>query len=239
MREKLSVIVPCYNESASLARIVQRFSESSPEKNGFELVMVDNGSTDDSAKKLKLLASKNKFVRIATVKKNQGYGFGIMAGLNAAKGEFLCWTHADMQTDPLDAVEAYRIARGCASPQETLVKGARKGRALFDAFFTFGMSCFALLVLGKWMPDINAQPNLFHRSFLARMRKGAPDDFSFDMYVFFLAKKCGMEVKRFPVDFSPREHGKSHWNIGIAGKWKFIKRTAEFTLEMRKRMREI
>lgn len=232
---KLSVVVPCYNESKSIDAIVSRFAKAKPGGRGFELVLVDNGSTDGSAGIMRSAADRNKFVRIATVKRNVGYGFGVLRGLKAGKGEFLCWTHADLQTDPLDAVRAYGIALSQEIPRQCFVKGARKNRPLLDSFFTFGMSVFAALALWKWMPDANAQPNLFHRSFLGSL-KNAPHDFSFDLFSFYCAKSHGMRIVRFPVDFSRRLHGQSHWNTSLAGKWKFIKRTAVFILELRRRL---
>lgn len=235
MSTKLSVVIPCYNESKNITPLVNRFSSCRPSERGFELVLVDNGSTDGSAKAMRLLAAKYRFLKIATVKNNVGYGHGIFTGLKAASGEFACWTHADLQADPLDVVRAYEIAARQPAPVSCYVKGARKNRPLADAFFAFGMSVFALFALGKWLADINAQPNLFHRSFLPKL-KNPPDDFSFDLYALFIAKKEGMTIIRFPVDFSRREHGQSHWNTGLSGKWKFIKRTALFTVGLRRRL---
>ena len=236
-RASLSVVVPCYNEEKSLEEIVQRFAQANPGKNGFELVLVDNGSSDGTWQSLLRLCRVYQFVKRVRVEKNVGYGFGIMSGLATAKGEFLCWTHADLQTDPLDAVKAYELTSASPSPVGCFVKGRRKNRPMLDAFFAFGMSAFAALVLGRWLEDINAQPNLFHRSFLISL-KSAPKDFSFDLYALFKARQSGLQIVRFPVDFSRRIHGRSHWNEGIFGKWKFIKRTALFVLELRSRLSE-
>jgi glycosyltransferase involved in cell wall biosynthesis len=228
----LSVVVPCFNEEKSLDAIVGRFFESEPEKNGYQLVLVDNGSTDGTAEKLARLVRANAFVKLVRVAKNRGYGFGIAAGLKEADGDFVGWTHADLQCDVLDAVRAYLMACESEDPMRCFAKGRRMNRPAIDSFLTFGMSMFAAVALGKWMDDINAQPNVFHRDFLGKLRD-APDDFAFDLYAYCKALECRMPMLRFPVDFSRRAHGKSHWNMGIMDKWKFIKRTAVFTLEMR------
>jgi glycosyltransferase involved in cell wall biosynthesis len=231
------VVVPCFNESESLGALVARFSESEPGKNNFQLVLVDNGSTDGTQQTLARLCKSHAFVKGVRVEKNIGYGFGISSGLNAADGEFVGWTHADLQSDPLDAVKAYLLLCSQPDPSKCLAKGRRRNRPALDAFFTFGMSIFAALALGRWMEDINAQPNVFHRSFLQKL-SGAPTDFSFDTYAYYMAQGAGMQINRFPVDFSRRLHGSSHWNTGLAAKWKFIKRTAQFTLELRKKLSE-
>jgi glycosyltransferase involved in cell wall biosynthesis len=234
-RVALSVVVPCYNEVESIAAIARRFSAARPTERGFQLVLVDNGSGDGTWAELGRICRRHRFVKRARVRENIGYGYGILAGLGAADGEFLCWTHADLQADPLDAAKAYGIAQAQRDPRACFVKGRRRNRPALDAFFTLGMSAFSALALGRWLDDINAQPNLFHRDFLPRLRD-APRDFSFDLYAFYRAKEAGMEIVRLPVDFSKRAHGESHWNTGIAGKWKFIRRTALFTLELRRRL---
>src|ERR1700675_545566 len=95
-----------------------------------EIILVDNGSTDASPLLLSDLLPEYPGCRGIRVERNQGYGFGILAGLLAAKGEVLGWTHADLQTDPNDAM------RGLALFDEwglsTFVKGKRYGRPLAD-----------------------------------------------------------------------------------------------------------
>lgn len=131
-----------------------------------QLRLVDNGSTDGSAEVMEDLAADNEFLRITTVKENRGYGYGIWRGLTEAEGEFRCWTHVDMQTNPADTIEAYRIIQEQDAPENCYVKGDRQGRPFVDTFFTMGMSLFETLLMGTRLRDINAQPNLFHESLL-------------------------------------------------------------------------
>jgi len=128
------------------------------------------------------------------VKENEGYGFGIASGLLEAKGEFIGYTHADMQTDPADPIKALEIIEKQSNPKECYIKGDRKGRPLFDQFFTMGMSLFETLYLGTKLWDINAQPNIFHRSFFDSVKNSCPKDFSLDLYLLYMAKKKGLNV---------------------------------------------
>lgn len=226
----LSVVVPCYNEARNIPLLLDKFSKF---VYGNELVLVDNGSTDDTKEVLAKLLPNYPFVRVVTIEKNIGYGYGIVCGLRASRGEFLAWTHADLQTDPGDVLRAYDLIKGKDNPEKYFIKGARKSRPLMDAFFTHGMSIFSSVVLGQWINDINAQPKLFHSSFLKKL-KNPPNDWALDQYVYFMAKKTGLKVETFPVDFSQRVHGKSNWNTGFFSKWKLIKRTMKFTLRLRK-----
>jgi len=233
---KLSIIVPCYNEARNIPLILGRFSEA-VRRPDVELVLVDNGSTDDSADVLKRLLPDYPFARTVRVEVNQGYGFGILSGLRAADGQYIGWTHADMQTDPCDTVRALGIIEGIGSPDDIYVKGRRRGRTPFDVFFTAGMGVFETLYMGVGLWDINAQPNIFHRTFFEGWTN-PPHDFSLDLYALYTARKKGLRIIRLDVEFPPRLHGHSSWNTGLGSKWKFIKRTVEFSRRLKKGFRD-
>lgn len=227
---KLSIIIPCYNEEKNIPLILERF-QSAMKDPSIEVILVNNGSTDNSAEVLANLLPRYSFARTVLVVKNQGYGYGILQGLRQADGDYLGWTHADMQTDPCDVIKAWEILR---QTPNAFIKGNRKGRPLFDRFFTLGMSCFESVYLGVRLYDINAQPNLFPRSFFEGWRD-PPHDFSLDLYAYFLARKRGLKIVRIPVLFPERQYGTSSWNTGLKAKWKFIKRTIAFSVELKKR----
>jgi len=230
---KLSLVIPCYNEAASLPRLLARCAAlgAHPE---IEVILVDNGSTDSTPEVLAASMPDCPGCRSVLVEVNQGYGFGILAGLRAAKGDILGWTHADMQTDPQDALRALELFR--QHGPNLFVKGRRYGRPLADVFFTVGMTFFELLLLGKGMWDINAQPTMFSRAFFETWAE-PPPDFSLDLYAYHKAVSSRIPVRRFPVRFGHRAHGVSHWNVNWAAKAKFIRRTLEFSLSLRRRMR--
>ncbi len=232
---KLSIIVPCYNESKNIPLILEKFA-SVIKRDDVEVILVNNGSTDNSQMVLDELLPKYPFARVVKVAVNQGYGFGITSGLLEAKGEFIGYTHADMQTDPADPLKALEIIEKQSNPTTCYAKGDRKGRPLFDQFFTIGMSLFETLYLGMKLWDINAQPNIFHRSFFETIKESCPKDFSLDLYLLYMAQKNRLDVIRFDVVFPERIHGESSWNNGLASKWKFIKRTIDFSVKLKKEL---
>jgi glycosyltransferase involved in cell wall biosynthesis len=198
-----------------------------------EVILVDNGSIDNTAEVLENLLPKYPGFRSIRVEKNQGYGFGIVSGLKAAKGEILGWTHADMQTDPQDAILGLELFE--KHGDDIFVKGRRYGRPFTDIFFTVGMSVFETLLLARPMWDINAQPNMFSRRFFESWAD-PPEDFSLDLYTYYQAQICGLKVHRFQVKFGERVHGVSHWNVNWAAKRKFIRRTLDFSLQLKKKI---
>lgn len=229
---KLSVVIPCYDEADNIPFILERFDEVI-KRDDIEVVLVDNGSTDSSQEVLNTLLPKYPFAKTIRVEVNQGYGYGIVQGLKVSTGEFIGWTHADMQTDPADLLKALDIIEKRNYAEELFIKGNRKGRPLFDQFFTSGMSAFETLYMGVKLYDVNAQPNVFSKKFFETWIN-PPKDFSLDLYALFMAQKSGLHIERFDVMFPKRVHGTSHWNTGLVSKWKFIKRTVGFSRKLKK-----
>lgn len=228
----MSLIIPCFNEADSLPELIER-CVALTQKTDIEVILVNNGSSDNSAEVFEQLLSGQTDVRVETVQDNQGYGFGILSGLRSARGRIIGWTHADLQTDVFDALKPLEDIDGLPEDRDFLAKGLRQGRALSDTLFTFGMSVFETALLGRVLRDINAQPTIFSRSFMYSWIDEAPYDFSLDLFVYFQAKKKGIPVLRFPVRFPDRKFGSSSWNIDFGSKIKFIKRTIDYSLKMK------
>ena len=230
---KLSLVIPCYNEAANLPLLLERCQHVA-QPGDAEVILVDNGSTDDSPQVLQRLLPRYAGCRSVRVEVNQGYGFGILSGLRAAQGDILAWTHADMQTDPLDARRGLEFFE--KHGPDRFVKGRRHGRPAADVAFTVGMSVFETLLLRRPLWDINAQPTMFSKAFFATWQD-PPHDFSLDLYAYYQALRQKLPVHRFPVRFGERAHGVSHWNVNWAAKRKFIRRTVDFSLQLRKSLK--
>lgn len=228
----LSIIIPCYNEEKNIPHILEKFEKAITNET-VEIILVENGSADNSKTVIKNLLPRYPFAKIVLVPVNKGYGYGILQGLKAASGKFIGWTHADLQTDPADVIEAYHILDKNSWNTQLYVKGKRKGRGGTDCIFTLGMSVFETLYLRKFLFDINAQPNIFSREFFTTW-ENPPFDFSLDLYALYMARLNKLRILRFDVRFLPRIYGKSHWNTGLSAKWKFIKRTFSFSCKLKK-----
>ena len=233
---ELSLIIPAYNESANLPLLLRRAAEvftNSP----VELILVDNGSTDQSPAILAELLPHHPFARSIRVEVNQGYGFGILSGLRSAQSRFLGWTHADLQTDPGDVLRGLELLQQSKDPARTFVKGKRYGRPPADVFFTAGMGAFETAILQKPLWDINAQPTLFSKTFFETW-KNPPHDFSLDLFAYYMACDQGLIVEKFPVNFGKRAHGVSRWNVNWKAKMKFIRRTIDYSLTLSQQLRK-
>ncbi len=234
---KLSLIIPCYNEAANLELLIPRCAVVAGDGSENEVVLVDNGSSDTTAELLADLLPGHPGCRTIRVDENKGYGFGILEGLRAARGEILAWCHADMQTDPADVLEGLALFERAAYPGSLFVKGLRRGRPVADQAFTIGMAAFESLLLWEPLWDINAQPTMFPRHFFDAWYR-PPHDFSLDLYAYYQARKVGLEVRRIPVRFGARAHGVSHWNVDWQAKRDFVRRTIRYSWKLRREMRK-
>ncbi|MBN9225391.1 MAG: glycosyl transferase family 2 [Microbacterium sp. SCN 70-27] len=227
-----SLVIPCYNEARSLPELIARARMVAQVGQG-EVILVDNGSSDDTPAVMAELIGDDDRVRTVRVDVNQGYGFGITSGLAVARADIVGWTHADLQTDPADALRI--LPQFQSSDSLLFAKGKRYGRPLGDRIFTAGMSAFETVLLRTPLRDINAQPTLFHRSLLDSWDE-PPTDFSLDLFAMVTARRAGFRVVRFPVLFAPRRFGSSSWNIDFAAKRRFIRRTIDYSLALRKEL---
>ena len=221
---KISIIIPCYNEEKNLPYLIDKL-EILLSDNTCEVILVNNGSKDNTESFIKGIQSKYNNLRSINLKINKGYGYGILQGLKIAKGELVAWTHSDMQTNPMDILKGKKFF--VKNNKKVFVKGIRNGRPLLDKFFTISMSIYSSILLRKVLWDINAQPTIFPRTFLDSW-VNPPNDFSLDLYAYYQAKKEGYFVYRFPVKFKKRLFGLSNWNINIFSKIKFIIRNIKY-----------
>lgn len=227
---RFSVVAPCYNEAPNLWPLLETFSGACG-GGDFELIIVDNGSSDSTAVELSRLLPLYPFAKTVRVELNRGYGFGILSGLKAASGEYVGWTHGDLQFGAGSIAEAAALIAG-AGGGRLFAKGLRKGRPLSDRLFTAAMSVFETVLMGVKLRDINGQPTLFHRS-LPENWKDPPHDFSLDLYAYVSAVKAGFRILRFDVENAGRKSGESSWNRGAWPRVRLCLRTIAASARIR------
>tara|TARA_Y100000389_G_C17454056_1_gene516830 strand:+ start:313 stop:1029 length:717 start_codon:yes stop_codon:yes gene_type:complete len=232
----LSIIIPCYNEEKNIHFLFKKIENLLNKEPKLEVIIVDNGSTDST--QIKILNSSlytNHKIKIINIKKNFGYGHGIMSGVKVASGKFIGWCHADLQTDPKDVYDAFIKFKDKLDNEKVIIKGRRINRNLFDNFFTICMSIFASIVFHKIINDINAQPKIFSRLFLTYMND-YPNDFSLDLYLLVIAKNNSYKIINYDVEMKDRIYGQSKGGGTIKGKIKLTLRTLFYIMQLRKKI---
>ncbi len=161
---EISITMPIYNEGKTILKTVDDLViELQKNKIDYEIIIVNNGSKDNTDKYIKQLIKKNRRLKRVYVKINQGYGWGIINGLRTAKGKFIGYIDGDGQIRPEDVISCLNYLR--KHPKVELCKGQRKEKHgtiqrkivshIFDIIFT---SLFF-----KYIKDINAKPKVMKK----------------------------------------------------------------------------
>ena len=104
----ISIIVPCYNEEESIPLFYEEIKKVLNKiKCKTEIIFINDGSKDNSLKIMRDLAKKDKTVRYISFSRNFGKEAGILAGLEASKGDYICMMDVDMQDPPYLLEEMY------------------------------------------------------------------------------------------------------------------------------------
>lgn len=230
MRE-FELVLPCYNESKSLETLILRTQSAALEfgfsSQQFNLILVENGSSDDSIRVMESLKAGplGEWFQVIRIDVNQGYGFGVFSGLKATQAPYVAWSHADQQCDPKDAFIALKKMQ--EQPDLKIIKGSRFGRDWKDRVVSVVFESLATILLGYRLTEVNAQPKVFPRALLKEL-DNPPLDFAFDLYVLYRGLKAGYQIEGIPVRFPPRVHGLSNWSFSFFSRWKHIKNMIKY-----------
>jgi dolichol-phosphate mannosyltransferase len=118
----LSVVIPCYNETATLAQCVARVRAIASEDLAVEIVIVDDASTDDSLAAAGLLADRHPEIKVYSHDVNQGKGAALRTGFSKVTGDFVAVQDADLEYDPNDLV---RLLEPLVSGKADVALGSR------------------------------------------------------------------------------------------------------------------
>jgi len=126
----LSIVIPLYNEEENIPTLYEKLKENlDPLKKEYEMLFVDDGSTDRTLPILEEIQSKDKRVIILSLRRNFGQTAAFAAGFDFARGDVIVTMDGDLQNDPADIPKLLTFIK-----DNDLVSGWRKNRK--DPFFS-------------------------------------------------------------------------------------------------------
>lgn len=213
-----SLVLPCFNEEKNIKPLYDEFIGIPLENYKCELIYVDNGSTDNTSLEIDKIINinkekKNKIeIKKVFIEFNQGYGGGIEAGLRSARGNYIGWAHADLQTPLLDFFKLFQIIN-----KETKIygKGFRINNRGYDGIVSRFHEKLASIILGYKMEEINAQPKIFSRDVLEYFTAIPKNWTVIDTYSFYVCLANNIKITNIDVVFKTRIHGHSKWKNNL------------------------
>ena len=187
----LSIVISLYNEEESLPELIE-WIEKVMTKEGYkyEIIMVNDGSTDASWKIVKELASKNPAIRGICFRRNYGKSAALYHGFAAAEGRVVVTMDADLQDSPEEIPEMYRMV---TEEGWDIVSGWKKQR--YDNKLTKNLPSKLYNATARWVTGIKLYGEM-HR------------------YIPFLAKNAGYSrITEKPVQHQKRKYGVSKFGL--------------------------
>lgn len=237
---ELSMIVPCYNEQGairfSLPALVNAFADAGI---GFEIIAVDNGSTDRTGEILEELVAEGLPLTPVRIDDNVGYGNGVLQGIPAARGAWIGWIPADGQVEATDVVKLFEVLRHSDVP--LLGKARRRFRldGIKRKVISIVYNAFVVALFpGIGSIDVNGTPKIMPAEALRRMKLESTAWF-LDPELMLKARHLGLRVLEMNVFAQMRSAGVSH--VRLTTCWEFLVKLlqARFTGSLRPWKREV
>jgi len=205
---KVSVVVPLLNEEQSLRELFDSLRNVLNRMGKYEIVFVDDGSTDGSARVLQELRQRDRRVKIIRFRRNYGKSAALSVGFHHARGEFVITMDADLQDDPQEIPNILNeLKKGF-----DLVSGWKRKR--FDPitktvpsrFFNFVTS----LLTGIRLHDFNCGLKGYRREVVKELKLYG----ELHRYIPVLARWQGYKITEVVVRHHPRKFGKTKFGMG-------------------------
>lgn len=201
---ELSVVIPAYNEAQRIVPTIMSIAAMLADvTTDFEIILSDDGSTDDTPHLVRNLGLRNLVVLDPGV--NRGKGAAVRDGMRVARGARILFSDADMSTPMSELIELNRridagadIAIGSRAAEGAV----EQSKSTLRKLFSWGWRRITRAGLGLDIADTQCGFKLFTRDAAhALFNSGRVDGFSFDAEILFLAARFGFEVSEAPVEW--------------------------------------
>jgi glycosyltransferase involved in cell wall biosynthesis len=212
--EKLSIFFPMWNEELYIHRAVRAATEiceqlvEDKEIGNYELIIVNDASTDRTGEYAAELADSDSHVSVVTHDKNRKLGGSIKSGFTAATGDLVLYADADLPFEMIELVRAVRVMRTYEADIVSAYRLDRTGEGPRRAIYSWVYNWLIQLVFGTRLRDINFAFKLCRRSVLDQVQLSSEGSF-IDAELVIRAQKAGFSIVQIGVDYFPRTRGVS------------------------------
>lgn len=210
----LTVFFPMWNEEAMVATtvdaahgVMQRLV-ADQEIADYEVLLINDGSTDDTGAIADRLAADDPHVQVVHHDRNRGLGAGIKTGFAKASGTLVLYTDADLPADLDEVRKAIRFMRIYGADIVSAYRHDRTGEGIKRLLYSFAYNWLIRLAFGLRVRDVNFAFKLCTRRALDRIQLVSEGSF-IDAELLIRAQKEGFEIIQFGVDYFPRTRGES------------------------------
>ncbi len=203
-----SIIVPVFNEEKAVGKFTKTLIRLKEEiKNSFEVIFVNDGSSDNTGNILEKTEMPDNF-KIISYKNNRGYGAAIKAGIKKSKSENIVLCDAD-GSYPIEKIPEMILKYSeSGADMLTAERSSGKGSSLARKPAKFFLRKLAEYLAGYRIPDLNSGMRIFKKSLFEKFLKIIPDGFSLTTTITLSFLGDGHRVEYFPIEYSQRK-GKS------------------------------
>lgn len=207
---EISIVAPCLNEEGNLAELVRRVAEVLESKHlEGELILVDDGSTDQTPVVATALMAEYPMVRLERHSRNLGIEAGWRTGIQAARGKFVCLIDADLQNPP---EQIWRLYQEILFSRADIIQGARSsiGR-LRDSRFLLsrGLNLILNITFGMNLKDNKSGFVLAQKDVLSDILRHRFAYYYFQSFIAVSAASKGYSIRQVETLFESRFAGKS------------------------------
>ncbi len=211
-----SFVLPAYNEAARISATLQKILAFTTECNwNAELIVVNDGSTDNTAEIVRQMAVQNPMLRLIQNPGNRGKGFSVRNGMLHAQGEILLFSDADLSSPIEEAPKLFAaikqgadVAIGSRWLQPELQTTRQPlTRQIFGRLFNLALR----VILGLQFKDTQCGFKAFSRrsaDLVFPLQK--VERWGFDPEILYLARMSGLKIEEVPVRWAHREGGAIH-----------------------------
>jgi chitin disaccharide deacetylase len=214
VRETLTILFPMWNEEAIVPATVQAALEVGEslvvdgDVADFEILVVDDASTDLSGEIVDKIAANESRVRVVHHDDNRGVGGALRTGFGAATGDLVLYTHADLPCDLVELQRALRLLRSHRADLVSAYRHNRLGEGPRQYVYSVAWNGLVRTAFTLGVRDVNFPFKLCRRSMLAQIELSSDKSFV-DAELLVRAERSGFRIIQFGVDYFPRKRGVS------------------------------